>query len=49
MVSKFLNGLATGFGFMIAFGFAILAGACVLYMILYTPYFDPVINYIDKL
>ena len=47
-MNKFLHGLAIGCGILTAFGIAILAGACVLYLALYTRYLDFVINYIDK-
>ena len=47
-MSKFLNGLAIGCGIITAFGIAILAGAYVLYLALYTRHLDFVINYIDR-
>ena len=47
-MTRFLHGLAIGCGIMSAFGIAILAGAYVLYLALYTAHLDRVINYIDK-
>ena len=46
-VSKFSNGLAIGFGIIIAFVLAILAGACVLYLMTNTTWLDPVFKFFN--
>ena len=47
-MTRFLHGLAIGCGIISAFGIAILAGAYVLYLALYTSHLDSVVTYIDK-
>ena len=46
---KFVHGLAIGFGVLIALTTAILAGAFVLYLALYTQHLNFVIEFLDRL
>ncbi len=48
-MNKFLHGLAIGGGIVIAFTFAIMVGASVLYLVLYTEHLDSMISFIDRI